>query len=433
MHDDEGRDEAVIRIIMSEVEPPPGRMGAADLLAAGRRARRRRRSTAATAGAFVLSLLAVGGVQLLDRDGPADPPALLGPAAMTSTTPPPPCTATPLELGPKATEGSVNAGSPSGRYLVGFTSFKGTIGSAVRWDGTKQQRLPVPGVLADPLAVNDSGLVVGRYQTGARTVAWAWTGSGDLIHLPIPAGYTGAEANAVNAAGDVAGVLFGRKGTVPVVWRGVNAKAWPEEVKAPGKALAFGISDAGVVVGTVEGEKGSVPYQWDAAGVGSPLALPDGTSAATVLGVRGDWAYGLLFPKPTDGADPSAVEQRKQAAALAQEKLQPYGPEATRGPGTAAGFPNPAATRQLGIAAVWDLRNGTAAVVTEGRIGVVNSRRWLVVNRPEGLAELRAPDNTSRELPGLRGKPDSYAAALSEDGGWIGGSSAGVPVRWNCP
>ncbi|MEK8110576.1 hypothetical protein NKG94_52045 [Micromonospora sp. M12] len=61
-----------------------------------------------------------------------------------------------LDLPPSVTSANVNAGSPSGRFLAGFSSVGNGLATPVRWDGTRAQAIRVNGP-AEAKGVNDSG------------------------------------------------------------------------------------------------------------------------------------------------------------------------------------------------------------------------------------------------------------------------------------
>jgi hypothetical protein len=414
MHGDEDRDTEVVRTLLSAVAPPPGRVAAAGLLADGRRARRRRRSAAAVAGVFVLSLAAVGGVSAFDRSRDDSGSQVLSSGAVGTAVPSAPCTVAALELPAKATTAEVNAGSPSGRFLAGFSSVGNALATPVRWDGTRAEPIKVNGP-AEAKGVNDSGVTVGSGQDASgRSVAWAYV-NGKVITLPIPKGYTGAEATAINARGDVAGVLFGGDRTAAAVWRGTSANAHVDILPAPGRAMAFGISGSGVVVGSVDDGKNSSAYLWDAQGQGSRPTVPAGFVSSGVLGARGEWAYGVLSrPVERSASTPSTIQRGGERIATSPP---PNGPT----PGS------------QNVAVVWDLRTGQATIVSGGEVKAVNSGGEMVVNHDDRTASLRSPDGTLRKLPSLPGENSAYAFALSDAGTQAAGTSGHKPVRWQCP
>ena len=393
--------EARLRELLSTVEPPASRMTATGLALRGARTRRRRRLWLVTGAAGLATLGLGSGVGMAGLiGGPTSTGPGLGQQPGASATPAAPdCLAQRLALPPGATEGEVNSGSPNGRYLAGLVAAKDNPGKPVRWDGTRAEPIPVAGI-GEAQGVNDSGVVVGEAQTtDRRHFAWAYAG-GKVVELPIPDGYTGAEATAINAAGHVAGVLFDGDRAAAVVWRGTTATARVDVLDAPGGAMAFGISDSGIVVGGLH--DGSAAYRWDANGRGSKLAGPAGTAGGDAQGVRGDWAYGLL---PKDG--------------------KPGPSDMTTGtPGVQS--------LDWNVAVVWNLRTGRAGAVAGGRVEAVSSTGQAVVNHPDGTASIRAVDGTLRALPALTAKGTAYAQALSDDGTRAGGSSAGDPVRWSC-
>ncbi|SCL44762.1 hypothetical protein GA0070606_0437 [Micromonospora citrea] len=412
MHGQEGRDAEAVRVLLSEIAPPSSRVTVAGLLAEGRRARRRRRSAAAVTGVLVLSFAAVGGVSAFDRSSDDGGGQVLSSGAAGTADPSTPCTVTELELPAKATTGEVNAGSPSGRFLAGFSSVGNALATPVRWDGTRAEPIKVNGP-AEAKDVNDSGVTVGSGQgANGRSVAWAFV-DGTVITLPIPKGYTGAEANAINAHGDVAGVLFAGDRMAAAVWRGTSANARVDILPAASGATAFGISDSGVVVGSLDDGKDSFAHLWNAQGQGSRLTAPAGFGGSGLLGVRGEWAYGVLSrPDERSGSVPSSTTQRAGDATSPSPEL----PTAVN--------PN--------VSVVWDLRNGQASIVSDGAVKAVNPGGETVVNHEDRTASLRSPDGALRKLPSLPDQDNAHATALSDAGTQAAGTSGQKPVRWQC-
>jgi uncharacterized membrane protein len=305
-----------------------------------------------------------------------------------------------LALPAGAAGGEVNAVSPSGRYLVGFFSAKNNPGKPVRWDGTRAEPIPITGT-GEAQGVNDSGVVVGEGQTaGGRGFAWAYV-DGKVVELPIPKGYSGAEATAVNTAGQVAGVLFAGDRAAAVVWQATTATARVDVLDAPGGAMAFGISDSGVQVGGLH--DGSAAYRWDANGRGSKLASPAGTEGGGAHGVRGDWAYGLL----SKAGQPGQTDTTSVTA----------GPVAI----------------DWNVAVAWDLRTGQASTVDGGRVEAVSATGQVVVNHTDSTASIREVDGTLRPLPALTAQGKAYAYALSDDGTRAAGSSAASRCAGHAP
>jgi len=391
--------ETRMREILSSVDIPASRMSATDLVREGARTRRRRRQwqTAGIAGVVTLGLGAAIGVAAAPGRSSGPVPMLSQRAGASATAVPAACVVYRLALPTGATAGEVNAGSPNGRYLAGVATGKDNLGKPVSWAGARAQSIPITGI-GEAVAVNNSGVVVGRGQTADRRhYAWAYV-DGKVVELPVPPGYTGAEATAINAKGEVAGVLFAGERDKAVVWPAPAATAEVKVLAAPGGATAFGISDAGVVVGGLD--DGSAAYRWDAHGQGGKLANPAGTSGGSALGIRGDWAYGLL---PPDGKPPTG-----DSTASAPQTIEVSG------------------------AVVWNLRTGRAIKVDSGRVQAVNVSGQIVVDHPDNTASIREVDGALRALPGLAAEGTAYATALSDDGTRAAGSSAGLPASWVC-
>ncbi|TDC78768.1 hypothetical protein E1193_20170 [Micromonospora sp. KC606] len=391
--------ETRMRELLSSVDIPASRMNATDLVREGARTRRRRRQrlTMSVAGVATLGLGAAIGVAGLPGRPGGPAPGLSQRAGASATAAPVACAVQRLALPKGSTAGEVTAGSPNGRYLAGVVTGKDNPGKPVFWAGARPVPIPIDGT-GEAEGVNDSGVVVGEGQTADRRhYAWAYV-DGKVVELPVPNGYTGAEASAINAKGQVAGVLFAGDRTAAVVWQAPTATARAKVLEAPGGAMAFGISDSGVVVGGLH--DGSAAYWWDARGLGGKLTSPAGTVGGSAYGVRGDWAYGLLKRdgKPPTG-DPTASAPQ---------------------------------TTDSRVAVVWDLRNDRAATVDDGRVQAVNINGQVVVDHPHNTASIREVDGTLRALPGLAAEGTTHATTLSDDGTRAGGGSADIPVSWFC-
>ncbi|MEH1122900.1 hypothetical protein [Micromonospora sp. CPCC 206061] len=397
--------ESRVREVLATVEPPPASMTVADVVNAGRRTRRRRRWLATGTAAVATVAVAVGGVSLVNQ------PAGTAPGQDTATeaaaAAPASCTVAPLRLPAGATEAFVNAGSPDGRYLVGAMTSGKTAGTPVVWDGAKAMAIPVDGI-GEAQGVNDSGVVVGESdREGGGSFAWAYTG-GKVVELPLPDGYTGAEATGINARGQVSGVLFKGDQLASAVWQQPTATTQVKVLKAPaGGAMAFGISDEGVVVG---GKRdGGSAYAW-VDGKGRDLPSPAGAEGGDALGVRGDWVYGRL----AKAGDPPGGDTPDGTTPARGEVVS--GPESV----------------DWSVAAVWNLATGRSFTVDTGRIEAVSRTGQVTVNHDDHTASLREADGTPRPLPGVNKGAKTYAYALSDDGILAAGVSGGKPVRWSC-
>jgi probable HAF family extracellular repeat protein len=392
-------DESRIRELMSTVDSPPSEITVADLVRDGRRTKRRRHrrwAVTGVAGAVTLGLGAtVGAVNLAGGTAPA-PPVQFGATGTGSRVVS--CAVERLTLPAGAIKGSVNAGSPNGRFLAGFTEAAKPLAKPVLWDGTRLVPIPA-GAGGEAHGVNDRGVVVGEGWTeGGRRFAWAYV-DGKVIELPIPDGYVSAEATGVNAAGRISGVVFTEEGATAVVWERPLATAQVTILDSPNGAMAFGISDSGVVVGGLRKEGRS--YWWDADGRGRKFVVPADGYSGSAGGVRGDWVYGSL-------AHPSSANDSKP----------PVGD-------------SPILNSPFGESVVWDLRTGQASAV-KGWVEAINSSGKVAVNHDDGAASISGTDGITVPLPDLTNSDKSWVYSLSDDGARAGGSSAELPVRWSC-
>ncbi|MCW6008291.1 hypothetical protein K1W54_27665 [Micromonospora sp. CPCC 205371] len=396
--------ESRVREVLATVEPPPASMTVTDVVNAGRRTRRRRRWLAtSTAGAATVAV-AVGAISLVNQPAGTAPAQV--PATETAASDPMICVAAPIDVPAGATDAFVNAGSPDGRYLAGAMTSKKSAGTPVIWDGAKATTIPVDGI-GEAQGVNNSGVVVGESdrEGSGGSFAWAFAG-GEVVELPLPDGYTGAEASGINARGQVSGVAFKGDDVAPVVWQEPSATARVDVLKAPaGGAMAFGISDEGVVVG---GKRdGGSAYVW-VDGEGRDLPSPTGTEGGSALGVRGDWVYGRL----SKAGDPPGGGFTPNGTPPARGQVIVGGPESV----------------DWSAGAVWNLATGQSFTVESGQIEAISRTGQVAVNQEGRPAFIREVDGDPRPLPGLK----TYLYVLSDDGSRAAGVSGGQPVRWTC-
>jgi uncharacterized membrane protein len=428
IHD--GDPSAIFHEMGARVRLPPPRITAAELVAAGRRARRRRGMAVGGAAALALGLVAVAGATF--ATGPGRPGrggwSVLAPTAASTAGR---CSAARLPVPAGAARVDVSAAAPGGRYLAG-SAHTGPAARPLLWDGDRVVELTVQAFSAEANAVNDAGLVVGdATATDGRSFGWAYAGGG-MVKLPLPAGYTSAEATAVSARGDVAGNAWGGgRGVTAVVWRGVGAAIRVYRLDAPGPAMAFGISDAGAVVGELDGV---AAYLWDANGLGRTLPGPAGTEGGRAAGVRGDWAYGSAGTPGGGTAIPPLTSGAPSGSRVPSTVRPPFAvrtPVLVSTPSTRSTPPAPAAR-----AVLWDVSTGRPTEIAGDRIGAVTSEGQAAVNTAQGAA-LRDTDGSVRPLPDLTSGGHSEVSAMSNDAATVAGTSTDgtgsrQPVRWRC-
>jgi uncharacterized membrane protein len=98
--------------------------------------------------------------------------------------------------------------SPDGRRVAGMHGPAACLWS--RDDSGRWTREELPGGPLAPRGVNDAGTVVGvRFTGDGLTHAVSWSRAGGYLQLPKPAGYVRSEANAVNNAGIIVGMIDG--------------------------------------------------------------------------------------------------------------------------------------------------------------------------------------------------------------------------------
>jgi probable HAF family extracellular repeat protein len=118
-------------------------------------------------------------------------------------------------------------------------------------------------------AVNEARTIAGTAATAAGFTAYQWKAGAAIDYLQPVTGLPNSDAEAINAAGDIAGYAYDNSGASrAVLWRD-GAVVDVGSVVAPGRASqATDVSDTGDVVGTAEGADGSFHgFLWSSAGV----------------------------------------------------------------------------------------------------------------------------------------------------------------------
>ncbi|WP_157979790.1 hypothetical protein [Kribbella monticola] len=283
--------------------------------------------------------------------------------------------------------------APGGRYLSGAAQDGEGNYHAVRWDDGVPTELPIPAAQSWAADVNDDGQLVIGTSDEDGTKPWRYR-DGQLAALPIPAGYAGATATAIdNYRGNILGTVSDADGwnVRGVVWDAANH---PHVLSIPAgfnEVAVSDIDDDGVAVGTVldvDIPHARTRYQLAA------YWLPDGN-------VR-------LFP-------PSSATAWTTAAAIRH--------------GVAAGQDgDSAATWKVGT-------NGSSTAIAGGDKAQAINSSGTVVLAGSGRPRVYQPGKGERAL------------SLQDPGGASGGSVAGLtdtnqvygtdnlhndPVRWDC-
>lgn len=178
-------------------------------------------------------------------------------------------TAWPFRLGDDGLEvllGSVPDGEPmalneAGEMVVRAFEDSGNALYLIAPDDTVSPLPPAPWDLANPLDLNDQGWIVGDAETGDFSVDEAFVFDGEQYALlPLPAGFTSADAEAVNDLGQIAG--WGWDGSFgAVVWQDgagfdLGAVVSDHLGTSVDLAKAFSITDEGWVAGWGQGPGG---------------------------------------------------------------------------------------------------------------------------------------------------------------------------------
>jgi uncharacterized membrane protein len=164
-----------------------------------------------------------------------------------------------------------------------------------RWDGEVPTLLPVPDGTAT--GVNRHGAVVGtgNYRIGGVgdlvQVGWIYHEAYNYVVLPVPEGYTGAAANAINDKSEVVGVaLKDGESVAVVIWAPSATGYLPRVFEASPGVQANDITEDGTVVGREDQR----PYAWAPDGTVWALPLPAGAGTGAALQARGAWAVGHI-------------------------------------------------------------------------------------------------------------------------------------------
>jgi hypothetical protein len=231
---------------------------------------------------------------------------------------------------------------PTGRYVIG-NSYRQTSGAdgsvsvgVVLWDDGRPIAPPTLRGNIEAHDVNADGVVVGGGGAGPATDAYPWVyRDGQKSRLPTPDGYDSAEARAINAAGDVVGVLAESDGRqTMVVWPADDLDN-PRVLEAPPErdVIVSGITEDGLVVGGYYGnQSGDWPadtgvYLWEPDRSLVELPVPEGAYDVYGTAVRANWAIGeVLFepegPRPSPGP-PSTDTSVSLLWDLSTRTLQP--------------------------------------------------------------------------------------------------------------
>ena len=177
--------------------------------------------------------------------------------------------------------------------ITGFGSFHGDVGFTISGSTvTKLPALPNGGVDVEPIAVNNSGLIVGQADTTTSDFQAAEWQNGTVKALGMLPGSLTSEALAVNSTGQAVGadveiadsdahaVLFAN-GTVT----DLNA---PGTGTSGGDAVAHAINDSGVIVGQGGNGHAFVYQNGQAADLNGLIASGSGFTLVNADGINGN-------------------------------------------------------------------------------------------------------------------------------------------------
>jgi hypothetical protein len=288
---------------------PPPRYDVALAMRQGDTIRRRRTSIGAFAAIVVVGA-AIGiplGLPSPQQAGPAPSPSRTVPTPSESPSPSPSstnpadlpvanCTVTTLTA-PTAAGAFTSWGNavidPTGHYLA--TSLMKTFTlplpdfvptKPLLVDLRTGQMSLIPAADGGVDGVNANGVVIGN--SGSTGAGWVYR-NGKVSLLPKFHGIA-ATPNAINARGDIIGLMINRQTETSVIWPAAN----PGTVRAllPATLLANTISDSGLIGGAIGSFDRGRPYVGDGKGNGHTLSTGDADPQGDVFQIRGHYAVG---------------------------------------------------------------------------------------------------------------------------------------------
>ncbi|BBH65968.1 hypothetical protein ACTI_26530 [Actinoplanes sp. OR16] len=263
----------------------PSKIDVAKAMKDGLRVRRVRAWSSAAAVAGV-AVAITGGVLVLRPPAPQTPPALPADPALPTA-----CTPSMLPMG-DAKSASVNAGDPSGTYLVGTSEpVDGGDHDVLVWrNGKLVAAVPQKSPKVAMEDINASGIAVGSTVAG-NTEPYALH-DGEITRMKG----TGNPV-AINDAGVVAGDTEGaRSGSVPQRWSSWDAE--PELMVLPDgmtEGQAFDITEDGTILTALGSRAASALYLWHADGsierIAPPKAAPGKEAEVRAIAIHFGWVY----------------------------------------------------------------------------------------------------------------------------------------------
>jgi probable HAF family extracellular repeat protein len=165
-----------------------------------------------------------------------------------------------LQFGP-GTAAAAQALNDAGQ-VVGWLSVDG-VSSAILWeDGLPSVLEPLPGHHAcAAYGVNDAGLIVGWSEDDEYVQHAVLWDRGQAVALPCPDPDASCTAVAINAAGDIAGVMT-PAGDRAILWR-AGAPILLDPLPGDTSCASKAIDDAGLVIGWSRGSGPVSPAIWD--------------------------------------------------------------------------------------------------------------------------------------------------------------------------
>jgi hypothetical protein len=184
---------------------------------------------------------------------------------------------------------------------TGSTDFNGTSRVPVIWQGGVPSPLPLPAgqTLGDANAINNAGVAVGSVGAGSAQVGAIYSGgTGSMITQLTPGGAYLITAFGINNSGRVVGP--GVNPSNPAVNVGyvldtsTNTAFSVGALPGMNGALNYGVSNSGAIVGSSMFNQGAgMPFIWTDAGGMVAIPLVAGTSQGSARGVNSaGWAVG---------------------------------------------------------------------------------------------------------------------------------------------
>ena len=408
-------DETDVRALLTGVEAPPSRVDLDTVLIDGDR-RIRRRWVVTIAGSTAVVLIALVGV-------PAAIAAIGGPQSSRPFADSP-------SAGPSAAPDVASKGAPPSPSTAPPTAPP----AAAKICAAHPLPLPAGATGAKAQAVDPTGRYIGGQTTGKKPRAVLWT-DGVPTFLPISEDWV--EISGINEHGVAVGMAMDNAGKIEYVFRYANGKATKLK-NVPGYSHAYpvpAINAAGDIVinaetkNSVEGAD-SIAMIWKAGTITAqrlPTRITDNVYAITDDGTVVGGHYG------SDGAESAAAwSQSGHETRLDRPAGTRTVAYAARGDWAAGGaWSTVEGSNAVGGTPLWNLRTGAVKLVPGGVANAINAS-GLVLSENSQLYQDGAPP---RQLAAPASGYRNFASGVADTGlvvGSLDANGASNPTTWSC-